>query len=519
MSQTPKIGAFVLETLTTGMYTNPLDTLREFVQNAADSIRKAEKEGLVIKGEDRIEIELDPRMRTVVVRDNGFGISQTEAYNRLINIGMSDKRIETDAGFRGIGRLAGIAYCKILRFRTSTTGENAISMIELDCEGLRRAISPSLRQVEELPNIIEKNSKVGFESCKTGDHFFEVVMEGITEAASNFLEWQRIEQYLSKVAPVELDAHRFVFAPKISEWIKQQKLSAPTVTLIIKAPEISGGRQVFKPYKTHYKTRDKKYKIEIKDICLYPESFSSETFFWLWYSKSDLLGMIDDEQAAGLRLRKNNIAIGGPERVAELFANVAESDSRFNAYYIGEIHITSPEAIPNARRDGFEDVGEWTKIKSDLMPFIRARRDEIRKLSQDRNRPTEKVISTATAVIEDTTNRLKTGFASLKERNDLLERAIKEEKRATDALESREGSQAAEKIVPVVEQLKKVRQALEQENHFAVKKLRSNLDRKQRKIIKEILQILYETLDKEQYERARVAILAKFQIDDSESDS
>lgn len=518
MSRTPKIGAFVLETLTTGMYTNPLDTLREFVQNAADSIRKAEREGLVAKGEGRIEIRLDPRMRTLVVRDNGLGISQTEAYNRLINIGMSDKRIEMDAGFRGIGRLAGVAYCKILRFRTSTIGESVISMIELDCERLRQAISPALRQVEELPDIIAKNSETGLEDCKTEDHFFEVVMEGVTETASDFLEWQQLEKYLAQVAPVELDAHRFVFAPKISEWLKQRGLLIPTVTLVIKTPEI-GGRQVFKPYKTHYKMREKKHEIDIKDIYFYPEPFSSESPFWLWYSKSDLLGMIDDERAAGLRLRKNNIAIGGPERVAELFANVAESYPRFNAYYIGEIHVISPEAIPNARRDGFEDVGDWLKIKIALMPFIRERCSEIRKLSQERNRPTEKVISTATVVIENSTNRLKTGFASLEERNDLLERVIKEEKRAIGALESRKGSSDAERIAPIIEQLEKVRQTLEQENHFVVKKLRSNLDRKQRKVIQEILQILYETLDKEQYEKAKAAILAKFQINDSESDS
>ena len=33
MNRTPKIGAFVLETLTTGMYTNPLDSIREYIQN------------------------------------------------------------------------------------------------------------------------------------------------------------------------------------------------------------------------------------------------------------------------------------------------------------------------------------------------------------------------------------------------------------------------------------------------------------------------------------------------------
>ena len=71
MTYVPKIGAFVLETLTTGMYTNPMDTIREFVQNAADSIRKAQENDLLAKGEGRIEIKIDPGARTLVVRDNG----------------------------------------------------------------------------------------------------------------------------------------------------------------------------------------------------------------------------------------------------------------------------------------------------------------------------------------------------------------------------------------------------------------------------------------------------------------
>ncbi|PJA48010.1 MAG: hypothetical protein CO171_08370, partial [Syntrophobacterales bacterium CG_4_9_14_3_um_filter_49_8] len=55
-SRMPRIGAFVLETLTTGMYTNPLDTLREYVQNSFDAIREAERSGLLSNGAGRIEI-------------------------------------------------------------------------------------------------------------------------------------------------------------------------------------------------------------------------------------------------------------------------------------------------------------------------------------------------------------------------------------------------------------------------------------------------------------------------------
>jgi len=513
MKQVPKIGAFVLETLTTGMYTNPIDSIREFVQNASDSIRSAEKQGLIANGEGRIEINLDPRTRRMVIRDNGTGVPQAEIYNRLIHIGMSNKSIETDAGFRGIGRLAGIAYCKALRFRTSAYDEAIVSEIEMDGEGLKKAMSPKVRQSEELTEVIEKNSTIKSEHSNEKEHFFEVVLEEVTEMGSIFLEWKALETYLSQVAPVDLDAQRFVFVTQIAEWMKQSKLSVPTITLVIKTAEIE--RQIFKPYKTHYKTRRNNYEFDIKDVCFYPESLSSHDSFWLWYSKTDLLGMVNDERSAGLRLRKNNISIGGPERVAELFADVAETSRRFNAYYIGEIHIITPEIIPNARRDGFEDNEPWLNVKSDLRPFFEIRSKEIQDRSKARNRPTQKVVSSAEKVIQNAESHLQDGFGSKKERDASLSKVAKEEERVNSAIETRKNPKEKATLQTLRDKLKKNREKLEQENHFTVKKVRG-LHRKKRETIREILEIIYETLDETDYNRAKSAILAKYQIQDKE---
>ncbi|HHV61425.1 MAG TPA: hypothetical protein GXX51_02130 [Firmicutes bacterium] len=514
MNKTPRIGAFVLETLTTGMYMNPLDTLREFVQNSADSIRKAEEKGLITKGAGRIEIRLDPGKRVLIVRDNGIGISQEDTYDRLISIGISDKSIDADAGFRGIGRLAGIAYCRTLRFRTSMAGESAVSTIDMDCEGIKRAISPALRRVEELADVMAKYSKAGQERSNLDDHFFEVVMEDIDDAGSVFLDWRTVEKYLSQVAPVEYDAHRFVFATKISEWLKHHGLSVPTVTLVIKTPEIE--RQVFKPYKGHYKTERENHDVIIRDVCFYPES-PLESSFWIWYSKTDLLGMIGDEAAAGLRLRKNNIAIGGADRVAEVFKEVAVSYGRFNAYYIGEIHVISPEAVPNARRDGFEDVGTWPKIRSELVQFARARCEEIRHSSEARNRSVAKIIPKAKKVVEDVNKRLKTGIASAEERDALLAKVTKQQELIDKAVKTSKEPQDVTELTPIIDSLENARKSLEQGDHFLTKKLRSTLDRKQRKVVQEILDILYETLDEIQFSKAKDAILKKFGADGGNS--
>ncbi|RLI49500.1 MAG: hypothetical protein DRP09_20615, partial [Candidatus Thorarchaeota archaeon] len=290
-------------------------------------------------------------------------------------------------------------------------------------------------------------------------------------------------------------------------------ISIPTVTLVIKTPDLE--REVFKPYKTHYKTRKTRaggYEFYIKDICFYPESPTQDSAFWLWYGQTDLLGAVNDDKTAGLRLRKNNISIGGPGRVRELFAETAKSNSRFNGWYIGEIHIITSEAIPNARRDGFEEVKAWPEIKRELMPFIRERVDKARQVSRSRNRPTAKVMRAAQEIINEAKQRLETGFVSPRQRDAVLKRLEVEHERVSKAIETRQNTADVKRLESVVQKLEETRQVLEQESSYAVKKLRSNLTRRQRKIISDILKILYQTLDKKIYEKAEAAILARFQI-------
>lgn len=512
MAQTPKIGAFVLETLTTGMYTNPLDALREFVQNATDSILQAEREGLITKNAGRLEVIIDPRSHTLTIRDNGVGIPQAEVYSCLINIGMSQKKIEINAGFRGIGRLAGIAYCRILRFRTSFNGEAIVSTVSLDCESLRKAILPAMRQVEELTDVLVKNSTLTHDSAKPQEHFFEVILEGITDAAEDFLDHQKMESYLRQTAPVNFDAQRFTYAPQIRDWTERQGIAIPIVNLIIKTPE--GDRQVFKPYRTHYKTSRQSgtHDIHVRGVRFYPETLTSDSLFWVWYGDTDLLGMIDDDSTAGLRLRKNNISIGGADRITEIFSELARSNDRFNAYYIGEVHILVHDAIPNARRDGFENIGSWPQIRKELAEFLRERVADIRHDSEVRNRPPQKIIASAKKVISEAQEELEKGFISLQRQEEVQGRLARELTRARESFECHANSPEAQIIEPVIKQLEEIHQALERECVPVAKKLNPTLDRKQRKIIQEILDILSQTLEEPQFKKARDAILARYQI-------
>lgn len=500
---TVEIGAYVLESLTTGMYTEPLDAIRELVQNSADSLRLALDAGLLNPGQARIGIHLDPDERSLHVRDNGVGIQSDTAERRLLAIGKTTKSLESDAGFRGIGRLASIAYCDRLVFRTSASGDTKCCTLSLDCVAMRAACAPGTRDDNELADVFARNSSTEYEKVAADEHFFEVWLNGISEEAAAFLDEGRLENYLSQVAPVEYDSQRFVFRGSIEDWLVEKKVPLSTVILQIHGND---NRQVFKPYRTHYRTQRSGYDVHIRGVNFFPDD-PMTAGYWLWYAETDLLGALDGETSAGLRLRRNNIQLGSPSRVAELFAEAAESDARFNKWFIGEIHVLSPDCIPNARRDGLELAGDWPRIREELVAFLRERSQEVRAVSETRNRPTAKVVAEVDGTVNAIAERLGTPMLTSNEKKTLVAKITKAKEKVAKSLKSNRTPEDVAVLEPLTAELDEI--ALRVEAAKEEQDVLSGLDRKQRKLVREILDALYEVLDEQTYRRAADAIATK----------
>ena len=109
------------------MYHTPLAVYREYMQNAADAIEGA---GWSDKG--RVKISINPSERSVKIRDNEPGLTYAEAKRELIPIARSRKRRGVHRGFRGIGRLAGLAFADAVTFRTRARGTHPVSEISWD---------------------------------------------------------------------------------------------------------------------------------------------------------------------------------------------------------------------------------------------------------------------------------------------------------------------------------------------------------------------------------------------------
>lgn len=358
----PHIGAFVLETLTLGMYGEPRHTLREYVQNSFDGIRAAQRTRFLT---ERGKVTISMGEDEITIRDNGMGVSTSQAWKTLTSIGASKKDRQRDAGFRGIGRLAGMAYCDELIFRTTFPGEAEISTLTFDCDALLKAMNPDEGGDVELSGLLSRSIRMTTTADETqkDQHFFEVALRGLSKAPEILKNADEVRDYLAETVPVD-------FHP---DWERRKAIedryrsnfgtSLETIDVFVKADE--SAEQIFKHYGESYEHA--KGEMDLESI----EYFSgSGNRFWAWVGTMSESAAVTDWRTRGLRVRVRNIQVDGTEISESLFSRVKPSYGRFSTYYVGEIYIDPESVIPNARRDGFEENKDWLDIRSELITSV-----------------------------------------------------------------------------------------------------------------------------------------------------
>ena len=211
-------GANILENLTTGMYQDSKVIYREYIQNACDQIDKAYNMGLLKSNEGRIDIWLDAEKRTVSIEDNATGICTADFERTLADIANSDKKLGEDKGFRGIGRLCGLAYCKELIFTSTAAGEDVVSIMRCDALKMRELINASENGKKYTASEVLRNIYV-FDYEKTTEkdlHWFKVEMIGINDENTDMLDFAQIKEYLSFIAPVPYQ-NTFIFRTEVEK--------------------------------------------------------------------------------------------------------------------------------------------------------------------------------------------------------------------------------------------------------------------------------------------------------------
>ena len=402
-----QVGKYTLESLTTGMYSDPKIIYREYIQNSVDALETAVEMNLVEPQGMRIDIVIDAEASYISIRDNGTGIPKESAVSTLMNIGSSKKRHTNNRGFRGIGRLGGMSYCDRLIFTTSADGESAKSIISFDCKKLRQLLVPGANEEMDLATVLASVTETKTEDERKDRHYFTVELIGVS-GFSDLLNIDIAKSYISQVAPLPYRARQFVYATELKKFLSESGYVIEEFPIFVgeSSKELE---PVYKPNRHRYHSdRNKRKNDEILSLETFPVVIDGELYALGWYGTCNWLGSLSEHEISGIRVRKGNILIGDNHTLDSIFR-----EARFNSWTQGELFVVTDKLIPNARRDDFEQNEAYYKLIAALQAGVGGEITKaIREASALRNDNSAKVISEVQQQISDAIVTVAEGFNS-----------------------------------------------------------------------------------------------------------
>ena len=365
---TTAVGVDVLGLVTSGMYIDPLSVYREYIQNAADAIESA---GSAREG--RVELTLLPQEGRIAIADNGPGLSLAEARRSLVPIARSEKRGRGLRGFRGVGRLAGLAFAESVTFLTRAGAGAPVARVVWDGNALNAGIARG----EPLATVLDATvtvDTVSSEGCPA--HFFEVHIEGVSRhAAGSLMNRDAARQYVAEVCPVPFSKD-FLTATRI--WERCRVGNGPFSLNVCFRDEVGG---VERPHARSVRVSEHESQeiVELEEVRVAGLG-ACEFAAAGWIAHTPYRGAILKSCGVrGIRARVGNIQIGGENVFGHLF-----SEDRFNRWCIGEVHVLDAAIVPNARRDYFEPNVHLRNLENQLGAVCRRLEKRCRSASRDR---------------------------------------------------------------------------------------------------------------------------------------
>ena len=404
------IGGGLLGIVTTGMYDAPLSMYREYIQNSADAL-----DGYGNAKKARVEIAIDVTERRIRIRDNGPGLPNEDALDRLLPIGRSNKKLGIDRGFRGIGRLAALPFAETVAFTTRACQGELATRITWHSDRLPDLTAPSAQLEQVIRDCVDIETLPGSEYP---DHFFEVEVGGVARhSAGLLLNRDAVRDYIGEVCPVPMST-AFPFATQVGALLA---VPEPPLELDVVIEGDSGPAE--RPYLDSIRLSANKVDefTDFEEIHI-PNLDGNGDAAVGWIAHSSYLGALPKElRIRGVRARAGNIQVGGESVFDELFA-----EERFNRWCVGEIHILDPRITPNARRDYFQPGHHLRNLENHLRPVLRQLSSRCRQASLARNRHRKSLLSLCG--IEDLYDLATSGYLATEDSKVLVERALQETK-------------------------------------------------------------------------------------------
>ena len=364
-----KTDKHLLDQLMFSLYPEPKTIYREYIQNATDSILEAELSGILTPNEGHITVDINENKQEVKIWDNGKGLPQNDAETILKDISVSTKRDKDyTAGYFGIGKFVGAGYCQQMTFRTTTKGENVISVLTFDVIKIRQilddpSINMSPNEVIDTCTVFSTEKK-----DKIDEHFFEVILSQIRpEYVNLLLSEELIKDYLVQIAPIDFKApfKTSLFYSSLDK--NNEKIQNIVKDLRFVKLTLNKNVDIRKDYGLKIEGTDDKIK-EIRFFMIDDPKYGD--LAWGWYAVTPFSTQIAETNTSsltrGLRLRIKNIQIG-----SESFFDGTEyfKEPRGNKFFNGEIHVLNQNIKPTSDRSDIQPTTEGQLLKRKIHDF------------------------------------------------------------------------------------------------------------------------------------------------------
>jgi molecular chaperone HtpG len=319
---------------------------------------------------------MDQPTRTVFIRDDGSGLGKEQFVQQLTALGSSKKRGTGARGFRGVGRLAGLAFCQELIFRSRQDGEVTIHELRWDSREVRSLLR-SAENSSDLGEIVAKTIQTREVPGRNWpQRFFEVELRGVIRHRDDrLLNEESVAQYVGQVAPVPF-APDFRFGDQIRSFLETHGIRLGTINL-----EIVGRGRIHRPHHNSMAI-GKSGETHFQELTtFYTPGRDGDVAAATWILHHDYRGALPSNSLVeGWRLRCGDIQVGDNTLLQTLF-----SESRFNAWCVAESHVLDPRILPNGRRDHFEQNTYYFDLINHLAPRAREIAQRCRTSSIARN--------------------------------------------------------------------------------------------------------------------------------------
>jgi molecular chaperone HtpG len=344
------IGGEILPILTTGLYRDTLDALREYIQNAIDAKTT------------EIELIIDPS--TITVCDSGHGMSPSDA-RRAIRLGISDKNPTQTVGFRGIGIYSAFNLCDSLEIFTKSESSRVGSRIVFRFGDIRKELLKEQERRKQglgpklyLEKLLE--SSVFVEDDVEGvirDHGTRLILTDLlSDSYRHLRDWDKVMSYLQNVVPLPFHPD-FRYGKAIEKKFAQEDYRVVPLTLQIGARK----ERIYRPYENGLFSPDAEYSPKYFSLTKGKERFG---FAWVCINGRKV---IKDNAIRGLLLRKFDFSIGTRRYLDPFFKRIV-----FHNRVTGEVVVQHPSVLPNAARTDFENNSARQDFLEAVASFIGA---------------------------------------------------------------------------------------------------------------------------------------------------